>query len=308
MSKNKSLIQQFLKYLARPRIEVEEKPPLQIIIFNVVRLWALVFFLSLFFAMISNFVLGEVGYSEEDFAITKILVDFPTLLIFFLVVIWAPISEEIAFRLWLRFSPINWALGLSFLIFFTVSFLNFSFIPQNLFTFNSWLGISSTILLLLFLTLFIYKLLSSKKIASSVEKFFRKNFRILFYILALSFAFLHIPNYDIDFRQFWYFAPILVAPQILLSFTISFVRMQYGFIWALFTHMLNNIAAITPLLFILPLLEGFDDASLENMEIFETLSLSEIALIMIASMFLLLIFLVCFLSIFSLLFEMLRKN
>lgn len=307
----KPLIQKFFKYLASPTIEVEEKPPWQIVFFNVIRLWALVFLFSMFFAMLSNLILGQSGYSEEDFAITEIVMDFPYFLVFFLIAIWAPISEEVAFRLGLRFSPLNWALSLSFILLFLISFIDFPFFPSDFLTLNSWMGTFSTTIFILFTAILIFRVLSYKKIASFVEKFFRKNFKFFFYTLAILFGALHITNYDINLREMWFFTPILVAPQLFLSFAISFIRMQYGFAWAVFTHAFNNVVAITPILFLLPAIESLDGvelSNLENMEIFEIFSVSEIILVVMVSMFLLVVFLVCFLCVFSLLFEFLKKN
>ena len=307
----KPLIQQFFRYLSNPTTEVGSKPNWQIIIFNVVRLWAITFVISMFFAMLSNLILGREGYSEDDFAITEIVMDFPYFLVFFLVAIWAPISEEIAFRLGLRFSPINWGLSLSFLLFFLISILDLPFIPSGWFTFNSLVGTFSTIIFILLTAVLIYKVLSCKKVGFFVEKFFRRNFQFFFYTLAILFGALHIMNYDINLREMWFFIPILIAPQLLLSFTISFVRMQYGFVWAVFTHAFNNVVAITPILFLLPALEsleGVELSEIENMEVFEIFSLSEIMLVIAVSIFLLIIFVVCLLSVFSLLFELLKKN
>ena len=307
----KPLIQQFLVYLRKPTLGVTHKPSWQMILFNVVRLWALVFVFSIFFAMLSNLVLGRAGYSEEDFVITEIVMDFPYFLVFFLVAIWAPLSEEIAFRLGLRFSPLNWALSLSFLSLFLFSIIDLPFLPSDFLTFNSWLSTITTTMFILFTALLIFRILSYKKIATFVEKFFRRNFRYFFYTLAILFGALHIMNYDINFKDLWFFTPILIAPQLLLSFMISFVRMQYGFVWAIFTHAFNNVVAITPILFLLPALEsleGMELSEIENMEVFEIFSLSEIVLVVAVSIFLLVIFLVCFLSVFSLLFEFFKKD
>ena len=311
MTVNKPLIQQFLEYLRKPTLEVGVKPSWQIILFNVVRLWALVFVCSIFFAMLSNLILGKSGYSEEDFAITEIVMDFPYFLVFVLIAIWAPISEEVAFRLGLRFSPINWALSLSFLLLFFLSAIDLPFMSENFLTLNSWKGTFSTTIFILFTALLIFRILSYKKIASVFEKLFRKNFRFFFYTLAILFGALHIMNYDINLREMWFYTPILVAPQLLLSFTISFVRMHYGFAWAVFTHAFNNVVAITPILFLLPAIESLDGVELgniENMEIFEIFSVSEIMLVLAVSIFLLVVFLVCFVSVFSLFFEFLKKN
>ncbi len=308
MNNEQSLIKKFLGYTINPKIAVGQKPRWQVILFNVVRLWGLVFLLSMFFALISNILLTEFGYGEEDFAITQIVMDFPYLLILFLVVVWAPFSEEIAFRLWLRFSPFNWALGLGFVALFLTALFEVPFFPENYFVFDSWVGTLSSILLVFFVGSIIYSLLSIERIASLVKKFFHKNFKYFFYTLALLFGAMHIANYDVDLKQIWYFAPILVFPQIFLSFAISFIRMNYGFSWAIFTHALNNVVAITPVLFFLPLLEKMDSVSFEETEFLEIFSINEVILILGVFSFLSFIFMVCIFSVISLVYEMVKKN
>jgi membrane protease YdiL (CAAX protease family) len=303
MKKEKPLLKEFFRYLAKPVVYVGGKPELKIILFNTVRLWAMIFLLSMFFALVSNFLLTEAGYGDEDFAITEIFMGSSPLLLFFLIVIWAPISEEIAFRLWLRFSPLKWAFGLSFLSLFVIPFFNLSFL-----TLDSWRNVLSTSLFLLLLIFSLYRLFSYEKIAQKVPLFLQKNFRFLFYISSIAFAVLHITNYDIDLKTIWHFAPILIFPQLFLSFTISFVRMNYGFSWSIFMHALNNFVAVSPFLFLLPVLKKVGDISLENVEILEVFSTSEIALIMGVSIFLFMVFTVCFWSGFSLIFEVFKKR
>jgi membrane protease YdiL (CAAX protease family) len=303
MKKEKPLLKEFFRYLAKPVVYVGEKPELKIILFNVVRLWAMIFLLSMFFALVSNFLLTEAGYGDEDFAITEIFMGSSPLLLFFLIVIWAPISEEIAFRLWLRFSPLKWAFGLSFLSLFVIPFFNLSFL-----TLDSWRNVLSTSLFLLLLIFFLYRLFSYEKIVQKVPLFLQKNFRFLFYISSIAFAVLHITNYDIDLKTIWHFAPILIFPQLFLSFTISFVRMNYGFSWSIFMHALNNFVAVSPFLFLLPILERIEDVSFENIEVLEIFSTGEMALIIGVLAFLFMVFTVCFWSVFSLIFEVFKKR
>lgn len=308
MKNSKPLIKAFFQYIAKPVIEVDASPDLRTILFNVVRLWSVIFLVSMFFAMIANFMLAQEGYGDDDFAITRVATELPRLILFLLVVVWAPVSEEFAFRLWLRFSPLNWAVGFGFLFLFLASFFDIPYLHEDLFTFNSGIGILSSASLLLLTGLVIYSLLSVRNVGTNVEKMFRKNFRFIFYFITIFFAFLHLSNYDVDLLSIWYFAPILIAPQFLLSFGISFVRMNYGFFWAVFMHTLNNLVAVTPLLFLAPILFGMENLHFESEEVFEIFSMTEIFTIIFVGMFLLLVFTICILSVFSLTFEYLRKD
>ena len=227
---------------------------------------------------------------------------------FLLVVFWASISEELGFRLWLRFSPVKWGLGLAFFVFFLTSLIKLPFIPDQYFTFSSGLGFLTSFLLIGSVFSLIFLLLRKEKVSKVVESFFKRNFPFFFYSLAIFFAVIHITNYDVDLKTIWYFAPVLIFPQLLLSFLISFIRMKYGFFWAIATHSLNNAIAVTPLLFLAPILEN-ESLFLEGAEtIVEELSLYEMYVVFVVGFFLLLIFFLCFLSIFSLLLEFTRRG
>ncbi len=307
MKSQKPLLKQFLEYIKRPTVDVPKKPEFSKIFFNVVRLWSVIFLASMFAAFVANLLLAEYGYTEDDFAITQVVADFPYLLIFLLVVVWAPISEEIAFRLWLRFSPLNWGLGFGFLGIFALSFFNIPFVPENFFTLDSGMGIVSMISFVFLTMVFVKWILSFEKIALRSKKFFKRNFKFFFYISAVAFAALHIENYDVDLKTVWFFVPILVLPQFLLSLGISFVRMKYGFSWAIFTHALNNVVAITPALFLLPLFKR-EISSFENLDFLEAFSMYEIFLVFAVFSFLMVVFLVCFLSLTSLILEFTKKQ
>ena len=64
-------------------------------------------------------------------------------------------------------------------------------------------------------------------------------FRFAFYALALIFGYIHLSNYEID-TQILLFSPILVAPQILLGLIFGYIRVRFGFIWAIAMHSFYN--------------------------------------------------------------------
>jgi hypothetical protein len=293
MNKKEPLLVEMLKYIRRPSIEVRERPKWFIILFNVIRLWGLSFFLSIFVAVIAQIFLSRSGYTGEEFALTEFIDDYPILLVLFSVAIWAPITEELGFRLGLRFSPIRWGIGGSFLIFFLLAFVNLPFLPTGFLSFNSWGGFLNIFLLLSFLFIFIFLFLKIVPIQNFVKKFYTKFFPAIFYILTISFAILHFTNYDVNFKEIWYFAPLLIVPQFFLSFLISFVRMRYGFFWGVFTHFLNNTMAIIPVLLL---------ASVVSMDVIH-LNMEEMVFLLLGLFFLAGIFLICILSIISLLLD-----
>jgi len=301
MEKKIPLLSEFLRYVVKPTSGIKTNPSNKKILFNVIRLWSLVFVISIFYAILTNILLTTSGYSEDDFMLIEVIQEFPYLLTFLLVALWAPLSEEIAFRLWLRFSRFNWALGLSLLSFFYISFSEPQFIPEGAFSLDSWYGAFSSIVYILFVFVFIYLFLSLKNVSVVIEKIFKKYFSYFFFTSALLFAFLHITNYNVDLVSIWYYAPLLIFPQIFLSFMISFIRMRYGFSWAVITHSLNNAIAITPALFLIPILEN-GDFSIAEFSVFD------MATVFLVLIFLIVVFCFCFLSIISLFLEFTKRD
>lgn len=67
----------------------------------------------------------------------------------------------------------------------------------------------------------------------------RKVFRIAFYVFAILFGYVHITNYEIS-TNVLLLSPILVLPQILLGFYLGFIRIRFGFLWAIALHAAYN--------------------------------------------------------------------
>jgi membrane protease YdiL (CAAX protease family) len=64
-------------------------------------------------------------------------------------------------------------------------------------------------------------------------------FRVAFYVLALTFGYIHLFNYQID-SQILAFSPLLVAPQIILGLIFGYIRVRLGFLWAVAMHACYN--------------------------------------------------------------------
>ncbi|ABW25758.1 hypothetical protein AM1_0712 [Acaryochloris marina MBIC11017] len=72
----------------------------------------------------------------------------------------------------------------------------------------------------------------------------------MFYGLALAFGLIHVSNFTSLGVQALLLAPLLVLPQIVIGVFLGFIRLQYGFWWAVLTHGFHNACAITPLLLV----------------------------------------------------------
>ena len=62
-----------------------------------------------------------------------------------------------------------------------------------------------------------------------------KNFKLLFYTIAILSGFIHISNFTIT-QNVLLLSPILVAPQILLGGYLGFIRVRFGLVWSIALH------------------------------------------------------------------------
>jgi len=142
-------------------------------------------------------------------------------------ILFAPIVEEILFRLILRFNKKN------LLIFITSSFALF-------------------IIFLIKKELVKILVFSSLTIAFSLctiyfktcKDFLIKYFHIWFYITAGLFGVLHIYNYmGINISNL-FLSPLFAIPQFILGILLGFIRINNGFFYAVLFHLLMNLSLL----------------------------------------------------------------
>ena len=76
-----------------------------------------------------------------------------------------------------------------------------------------------------------------------------KQFSYVFYVLTLIFGFYHIFNYELS-TTVLLLAPILVFPQICIGAFLGFIRVRFGFWWAVLLHACYNFLLIGPIVFL----------------------------------------------------------
>jgi membrane protease YdiL (CAAX protease family) len=75
--------------------------------------------------------------------------------------------------------------------------------------------------------------------------FFIRNFSFFFYFTAILFGLIHIFNFNGISEANFIWTPIIVIPQIIMGFLLGYVRVVYGFIYAVLFHSCINL----PILF-----------------------------------------------------------
>jgi len=248
----KSLALSFYSFVRNPRYDVpasEDKRK----IWTVFRLWAFVLALIAITEIPISILVSYSEYDEAQNLIFDLLGSYPLYLIIFLFYIWAPLSEELAFRMALKYNPYKLSFSFSILLLivmdFSLSILD-GFYPQV----SAWLsGVSDVYLICayVFFVLFIgfgSGVFLKKKISQEkADKWYKKNFFYIFYASSLGFGMAHIFNYY-NFQSQFYILPLLIWPQFIIGLALGYVRMILGLRWSMFMHFLHNFIFSAPFL------------------------------------------------------------
>lgn len=149
---------------------------------------------------------------------------------FLMVVIYSPLMEEVIFRLSLNFTPVNISLSISTLTALIIHKVSNGIIP-----------------IITFLVLFFLITQVASIYQSNFISFWEKYFKYIFYFFPLTFGLVHISNYKfLEFSQ-WIMAPILILPQLILGFILSYTRLYFkkGFLICICIHSLMNLITTT---------------------------------------------------------------
>jgi hypothetical protein len=204
---------------------------------------------------------------EVSNAVLDIFLERPLYVFLFLAIIWAPITEELTFRLGLLYSPFRLSFSISFLVmvfasmvleFVDIHFL--SLFPEWLLSFARNHGIYLYILTIVLLGSILGVVFKRKIDPHGAQKFYTANFAKIFYSFAILFAVLHLLNFY-EAGKVWFLLPLLIFPQFLIGLVLAYIRMQYGVIWAIFGHFLHNGVIALPLVYLSLLPISFSEIS-----------------------------------------------
>jgi len=223
---------------------------------QIVRLWAFTFLITIVLSIITTQILLAVGIdleNTEEHAVADLLFNVPLGITFLLAVIIGPFVEEISFRLFLRYKNLIWfSLGLGGFVYYMINFFDgfFGFLSSA----TDWLktldlpgivvAIGFQFGLILILSAIVYSLIKITHQEKNLSELTQKNFTILFWITVFSFGFIHAGNFA-SIGQFWYLIPVMTLPQIFSGAIWGFVRMKFGFVWAVLYHSFHNFTAFS---------------------------------------------------------------
>lgn len=157
---------------------------------------------------------------------------------YFFALVYAPVVEEILFRSYLRLTPVGIWLSVSFLSMLVFPVL-LRFVPDD------------PALYLLFPYLLCYVLLAlvlakvlRRPTDIVIAKYLRPHYKWLVYASIFGFGFMHLSNYEELTTWHVALAPILVFTQLVGGVFMSFVRVNYGLVYAMILHALGNLYVV----------------------------------------------------------------
>lgn len=146
-------------------------------------------------------------------------------MLFLMVVLIAPIAEELIFRFQLK------SFGLAFIF----GFLAFAEVCYQML---SGVRLFIAIITLIAVTIVIFLYANQNRFIKL--QFIRKVFPIQFYFTAICFGLAHISNYNHPFE----YGPViilLVLPQLFLGFVLGYTRMRFGILQSMALHAAYNL-------------------------------------------------------------------
>jgi hypothetical protein len=145
-----------------------------------------------------------------------------------------PLVEESTLRLPLKFSSLFLSISFALL---SYKFISKTFFDSPMYEMSSY-PVSRISFAIICAFLF-YLSISKEKINKRIDSFWTKHFRWIFYILCILFAFIHLHNYRPSSYNIL-LAPVITLPQLILGLTASYMRINYGFVYAFGLHALYN--------------------------------------------------------------------
>lgn len=263
-SKSKSLLRTYGLFLRSPVLDTAHTTiPIHTILSRILRLYSLHFFLVLGVGSLINQLI-----SQQDSLLPIVFSQFDVGFLFVTAVVAAPLLEESIFRLPLRGSVFDWVFSGSMLMLIGVAW-------ATKLEYSVMIGVGTA---LAGLNGYIWRSIGQRLV---LPKIYENYPRLIFYGLTGLFGAIHITNYGF---QVWPLLPILVLPQIIIGAWLGFIRLHYGFGWAVLAHSFHNGCLLVPILLMKALgsgrlqSQGLDTTNIEQLPASDQLLISSIGL------------------------------
>ncbi len=225
-----SLIRDLVNFIKHPSVYPSIEKTVKNKIYDTVGLFFIKVVFSITVASLLQFI-----YEPENLTSTSMAERFSPLLLLAVGGIVLPMFEEATFRLSLRFNPIYFALTSGTFTYYMLTKAVFKS-RLSLVDETFWYRVISAIVIVLIA----YMFFNRKTINAKAQQFWKNHFRMIYYLSCVSFAWLHIFNFELSFINFLWM-PILTLPQLFSATIAGYTRVAFGFQYPLLVHMTTNI-------------------------------------------------------------------
>ena len=225
----KSLLIDLVNFIRRPINEPSIEKSTKHKIYDTIGL----FFIKLVFSITVASLL-QLVYEPENQTSVSMSERFGPLALLLVGGLILPIFEEITFRLSLKFRPIYLALTSGT---FTYYIMTKAVLKSRLSMVDDtfWYRVLAGVTMLLV----VYLIASKTSIRQPLQQFWKRQFRWIYYLSCISFAWLHIFNFELNITNL-VLLPILTLPQLFSATIAGYTRVAFGFKYPLLIHMITN--------------------------------------------------------------------
>lgn len=162
-----------------------------------------------------------------------------------LIVVLAPVLEELVFRGWLS-GRVSWLAGFAIAVVAGIGAAVVAVGADG----DGMRAVSGAVLIGGLLAALVAMILLRRRPAPN---WYRAIFPVAFWLSAIAFALIHLLNYNEG--ALWILLP-LILPQFVLGTMLGYVRVHYGLLWCVLLHAMHNGVALS--LAALSMAAGFD--------------------------------------------------
>ncbi|MEM6380211.1 MAG: hypothetical protein AAF705_18600 [Bacteroidota bacterium] len=228
-----SLIRDLSNFIKSPRPNPSVEKTVKHKVYDTIGLFVIKVVFSITVASLLQFI-----YEPENLTTTSMTERFDALLLLIVGGLVLPTFEEITFRLSLKFKPTYFALTSGAFTYYVLTKAVFKS-RLSLMDDTFWYRVIIAIIF----GLVVYGVSSRKGIKLILQRSWQKHFRLIYYFSCISFAWLHIFNFEISpINLLW--LPLLTLPQLFSATIAGYTRVAFGFEYPLLVHMSTNILFI----------------------------------------------------------------
>lgn len=225
----KSLLIELVNFIRRPKNEPSIEKSTRHKIYDTIGLFLIKLVFSITVASLLQLV-----YEPENQTSVSMSERFGPLTLLLVGGIILPIFEEITFRLSLKFKPLYLALTSGTFTYYIMTkavFKSRLSMVDDTFWYRVLVGVMTMLI--------VYMISSRRPIRQALQQFWKTQFKWIYYLSCISFAWLHIFNFELNVANLL-LLPILTLPQLFSATITGYTRVAFGFKYPLLIHMATN--------------------------------------------------------------------